>query len=405
MPVVSGYTQFGGAHAETASLTNVLAAAGVRNPHTGAPYSEALLLGIGGGLGAGYILWEFQEHQTKVLVLGFHNNWQYPTRYYQTLCDRIGVTIAMLETGSRKAAGEMLDKALANDRAAVAWVDRAHLPYLQLPEAMKGHIGHFAAICGVDGTDVLIDDRAAAPYRVPSDILVDARARIGSYENRLLLVESETPTDLVNAVNAGLHAFVDHLSSDSDSFSLPTLRKWGRMMTDEKHKKGWLTVFKDTRGLYGTLRSAFEAVELDNGGGGLRDVYATFLEEAAEVTGNDSLTESAQHYRDLAARWTRLAEAMLPDEVEPLRETKSLVRERHAVLMQGGDAWQTTKPITDQLRKMGSELNLDFPMDDAGIKRLFEAIQSHIWEVYEAEVTALAALKRRIGEARRFGDK
>lgn len=394
MPVVSGYTQFGGAHPETAALTHVLAAAGVRNPRTGAPYSESLLLGIGGGLGAGYILWEFQEHQMRVLVMGFHNNWQYPMRYYHNLCDRIGVVVTMPETGSRKAASEMLDKALAKGQAAVAWVDRAHLPYLQLPDAMKGHIGHMVAVCGADGTDALIDDRAAAPYRVPSEIFADARARIGSYKNRLLLVDHASPVDLAEAVNAGLRAFVEHLSRDSDSFSLPTLRKWGRMMTDEKHKKGWLTVFKDRRGLYGTLRSAFEAIALDNGGSGLREVYATFLEEAAAVTGNHALNDSARDYRDLAARWSRLAEAMLPDEIEPLRETKSLLRERHAVLMQGGDAWQTTRPLTDQLRNMGSQLNLSFPLDDAGIKDLFGNMQTLIFGIYEAEVKALAALKR-----------
>jgi hypothetical protein len=109
------------------------------------------------------------------------------------------------------------------------------------------------------------------------------------------LVENAHPVDLVDAVNAGLHAFVEHLSSTSDSFSLPTLRKWGRMMTDEKNKKGWPVVFKDRRGLYSTLRSTFEAVELDNGGGGLRSVYAGFLEEAADVTGNHALNDTAQH--------------------------------------------------------------------------------------------------------------
>src|SRR5690606_10595718 len=138
MPVVSGYTQFGGAHPETASLTNVLAAAGVRNPRTGAPYSESLLLGIGGGLGAGYILWEFQEHQIKVLWMGFRSSWQEPMGYYQNLCGRVGVAITLPETGSRKTAGERLDNPLAQGQAAVAWVDRAHLPYLQLPDVMKG---------------------------------------------------------------------------------------------------------------------------------------------------------------------------------------------------------------------------------------------------------------------------
>ena len=57
--ILSNYQQFGGQHPETAGYKNILAYQGVKAPHTGKPFSEAMLLGIGGGLGAGYILWEF----------------------------------------------------------------------------------------------------------------------------------------------------------------------------------------------------------------------------------------------------------------------------------------------------------------------------------------------------------
>ena len=64
------YTHFGGQQAETASLTNILRAQGVHAPHNNQPFSEALLLGIGGGLGAGYILWEFAAHNvTRFLIM------------------------------------------------------------------------------------------------------------------------------------------------------------------------------------------------------------------------------------------------------------------------------------------------------------------------------------------------
>lgn len=48
-------------HPDTASMATVLAARGVVSPITGRPLSEALLLVAGGGLGAGYILWEFES--------------------------------------------------------------------------------------------------------------------------------------------------------------------------------------------------------------------------------------------------------------------------------------------------------------------------------------------------------
>src|SRR5688500_10468689 len=106
MPRIPSYDQVGGIHPETTSFANILAAKGITAPHTDQPYSEAMLLGISGGLGAGYILWEFKEHRqmmlVKVLVLAFKNRWQYPMQYFQALADRLGLAIRMPETGSKK---------------------------------------------------------------------------------------------------------------------------------------------------------------------------------------------------------------------------------------------------------------------------------------------------------------
>ena len=79
--ILDEYKPRGGKHPETAALKNVLAHHGVKAPHTGQPFSEDMLLGIGGGLGIGYILWEFKEPALKALVLGFRNNWQYPVKF------------------------------------------------------------------------------------------------------------------------------------------------------------------------------------------------------------------------------------------------------------------------------------------------------------------------------------
>lgn len=55
MPTIGTYRQFGGVHPETAALANVLAANQIVAPHTGRPFSEAMLFGISGGLGMGYM--------------------------------------------------------------------------------------------------------------------------------------------------------------------------------------------------------------------------------------------------------------------------------------------------------------------------------------------------------------
>ena len=67
-----------GLHPGAATLANVLANQGIVSGLTGEPLTEAAILGIGGGLGAGYILWEFKGHGGRILTLGFRNQRQYP---------------------------------------------------------------------------------------------------------------------------------------------------------------------------------------------------------------------------------------------------------------------------------------------------------------------------------------
>lgn len=396
MSTLSTYNHFGGIHPETAGLANVLAAKQIVAPHTDRPYTEAMLLGIGGGLGFGYILWEFQAQSPpfKVLVLAYQNNWQYPIRFYETLCRRLGLAFSLRETGGRRAAEETLHDALARSTPAIAWVDRASMPYLQLPDTMKGHIGHFVTVCGQDGNDVLIDDLAARPFGVAAEEFAEARARIGSYKNRLLLVEgAATGIDLEAAIQEGIAFCVAHLGSDSESFSLPAIRKWARLMTDSRHKKGWPRVFHDRRGLYSTLCSLFEVIELQEAPGGLRGLYADFLREAAPVINKPGLNEPADLYTALATQWHTLAEETLPDAVPQFKRAKHLLRERHDVLLRGGDAWRDTRPLTEQLGALRTECNLNFPLGDEEVAALLATLQTRLNAIYRAEVEARESLK------------
>ena len=115
-----------------------------------------------------------------------------------------------------------------------------HLPDLELPRRMKGHFGHLVAVCGMDD-DSQLGRRSCGAARFASrhENFADARARIGSYKNRLLLVE---PSDrrrssfparswpACEAVSSTCH-------SPRTSFSLPAIRKWGKMMTDTEERQ------------------------------------------------------------------------------------------------------------------------------------------------------------------------
>ncbi len=59
MPILKDYNAFGGRHYETGTIHNALAYQGVRAPHTDEPYSEALLMGVSGGVAFGYFTFHY----------------------------------------------------------------------------------------------------------------------------------------------------------------------------------------------------------------------------------------------------------------------------------------------------------------------------------------------------------
>ena len=76
--VDAGWTLRGGSDPDAAALANILANLRVVSPE--GPLSEELIFLVAGGLGAGYILWEFQHDDSRIVTLGFTNSAHYLDR-------------------------------------------------------------------------------------------------------------------------------------------------------------------------------------------------------------------------------------------------------------------------------------------------------------------------------------
>ena len=142
------YVLRGGIHPDTSSLANALANRGITNPTNGRPLSEAMILGVGGGLGAGYILWQFGKHDRGVVTIGFRSNLHYPDRWFRRTCERLGVPAEIHETSGEKRAAGHLHDALASGLPAVAFISTADLPYWHLPSEESGMWGHTVVVYG-----------------------------------------------------------------------------------------------------------------------------------------------------------------------------------------------------------------------------------------------------------------
>ncbi len=394
---ISSYKHLGGKHPETATMRNVLAALGVNAPHTGKPFTEEMLLGIGGGLGICYILWEFKKHASAILAMAFQNKENYPVKFMSNLCKRLGVKPVFKETGGPGLAEQQLKDALREGIPAIAWVDHAHLPYWFLPEHYKGCWGWIVNVYGHDEEQntFTIDDLGKRPFTLTSAELGATRGRIPSYKNRLLLLSAPEQIDLEDAIKAGLQDCVDYLGAKSDSFALPAIEKWAKLMTDAKNKKGWPVVFKKRKGLFSTLRSIYEGIELrGTGGGGMRGMYADFLNEASAVLNQPELKEAAKQYHKLGQQWSAFADSCLPDKIKPFKETKALLAQKYDLLRTHGDnGLREAAKLSAKLNALQHKCEKDFPLDDTKIGTLFSNLQNRLFEIYYAEEEALAALR------------
>lgn len=395
-PVIDhGYALRGGTDPDAANLANVLAHRGVVGPD--GPLPEALVFGIAGGIGAGYILWEFKHDDSRHVTLGFNHSWNYLDRRLVPAMERLGIEAEWSRTAGVKRAAELLRTELSAGNPVVIWPDRFHLGYWHLPATLDGHGGHSVVAYAESNGRVHLDDRTLAPLTVDGADLDRAVARVGSYQNVMLVVRSaDTVIDgdrLSAAVRAGLAAVAAHLSSPSDSFGLPAWRKWSRLLVDTKNAKSWPRVFADGRGLLGGLLSVWEGVEpAGMTGGSLRPQFADFLELAGEVTGQPAVAAEASRWRDIAAIWHELAEAAAPVDVPAIATARDLTAEVTGAMVEGDAGAADRAAAAAQLWALRTAYKDEPPLDAKGTLPVFAAMSEQLAAITAAETEAIARL-------------
>ena len=161
MTILPDYQQFDGVYWETGTIRNVLDYQGVTAPHTGQPFSEAILFGISGGIVAGYFPFEYQGHQPWLQFLT-RNSLDPMGR----LIERLGIPTQVKQTAKADIALKNLTEALASGKPAIVWADMLSLRYntLLFGEAPGANLP--IVVYGHDGDTVYIADRARVPLKV-----------------------------------------------------------------------------------------------------------------------------------------------------------------------------------------------------------------------------------------------
>lgn len=402
---IEGYDQFGGHHWETGSLRNALAYHGVTAPHTGQPFSEAMLFGLSGGASVAYFLVEVEGLMPHV-ALGT----RYPYEPVGNVIKRLNLPAAVRKTKSQKKAVDTLLSALVVGEAALVWADMFTLSYNGLPPSpFTAMMPIVVYAYDITGETVSVADRAQVPLTVSSGELAEARALQPSFKNKMISFEFEDAStfkveDLPGAVKEAMRDCVKLYLEEpprgpASNFGLAALDKWAERITADR-KKGWAQVFSDPVHLYEALKEVYTAIEhRGSGGSAARPIYADFLDESADLLDNPALRDAAGLFRTAGERWRDLACATLPDTVEGLRETRDLIdRSRTLFKQHGNQAGPEMQQIAGQMETLNKEVPASFPLDEESRLALLESLHDCIQQTRDAEAAAVDALAEALAE-------
>ncbi|MBK9748103.1 MAG: BtrH N-terminal domain-containing protein [Chloroflexi bacterium] len=195
MAELANYHHFDGLPWATGYLVNALGYQGVTAPHTGQPYSEALLMGINGGLCAGYFSFEYTGELPHLHFLTRYLFDEEPGKVFERLAIPMRV---QQTTDSTKAAANVIN-ALAQGKPAIVWGDVLSLPYNSFAPGAGYWLIMPVLVYGYDSVgEVKIADRARVGLTASAADLSVARAKIGKVKNRMMTIGAPNPDKLTH---------------------------------------------------------------------------------------------------------------------------------------------------------------------------------------------------------------
>lgn len=399
MPILSNYHHFAGRHWETGTLHNYYTYRGVKAPHTGQPYSEALFLGISGGIVLGYFTFAYEGHDPHVALLT--RNTFDPL---DTMLARLGVVQDVLQTNKPEKGVQNLIETLVDGLPAIVWADMWSLPYNALSDEGGMWLMYPILVYGYDeiADQVWIADRANVPLTITTGQLAAARGRVKQDKYRILVLDLPDPEKLSAAVTAGLWDCIKLYTEKppkgaAHNFGLKAFQHWSDLLTKPKQRMSWDKEFPAGVKLYAGLTSTFSRLgTVGINGDADRSLYATFLEEAGLILKKPALAEVAEQFRQSAVAWRDLGMILLPDGIAPLQETRQLLERKRQLFVEQGAATQEERvQINQRLQAIRTTMLTDFPLSAAEVVALREQISTqvlHIRDLEQAAITQLRAL-------------
>jgi hypothetical protein len=397
-------TQFNGRHWETGSIHNALAVQGIKAPHTGKPYSEALLLGISGGLTFGYFTFEYKGYLPHVAILT--RNTFNP---FSTILERLGIAQDIQQTNKAETAEKNLRAILESGLYPILWADQFSLPYNCLPadEPMWGMMPILAV--EVEDKSVIIADRSSKLLHVCMADLTKARGRVKEDKYRLMTLDAPQTTKLAGAVHKGICQAISLFTEEPprgarDNFGFAAYEKLAEMLVNIRNRQSWQRFFAPGVRMYHALAGSpvqpgayHWIMNWGSADGAERGLYADFLLEAVEILKKPALQESAEKFRESHKLWLAFADALLPDDVPVLGESRKLIDKKHDLFIKEGEmALSEIKKINARLNELLRQSENDFPLSNIKAADLRANLRDILLKINGVEQQAVDLLQTAI---------
>jgi hypothetical protein len=321
----------------------------------------------------------------------------------------LGIAQDLQQTNKAEIAEKNLQNALESGLYPILWADQFSLPYNCLPadKPMWGMMPILAL--KTDGASVMIADRSSKPFHLSMAELTQARGRVKDDKYRLVTLDAPQTTKLASAVHKGICQAISLFTEEPprggrDNFGFAAYEKLAGLLVNTRNKQSWERFFAPGIRMVHALAGspvqpgAYHWVNTWGAADGAeRGLYADFLLEAAAILKKPSLKEAAETFRESHKLWLGFAEALLPDDVPLLAESKALIQKKHDLFIEEGEtALPEIQQINSRLNEILSRSEKDFPLSNAQAAEFRANLRDLLLNISAVERRAVELLQNAI---------
>ncbi len=281
------------AHCESGTLTSLL-------NHAGMEITEPLVFGISSGIFFGYF------HKMKSFAFPTFIVRNKPGQMRTNLEKRLGVRFDTFSFKDIQNGQKKLDELLEKNIPAACQVDFFYLDYV--PSWERVHINvHFMVVIGKEGDHYLISDSYfPEPVILAEKSLINGRFAGGSMSPKgFLFCTSSVPAhiDYEKAIRKGIKkACFNMLKIPLPFIGVKGIRMFSKKVVD------WPGFARDTEHLsHEIMKINILLEDQGTGGAGFRFMYATFLQQAAEIIQLPELKERSKELMLIGDAWREIS--------------------------------------------------------------------------------------------------